>query len=1161
MTSKEGYLTMNVSHSIMNNSYQLMHKPGHLDYQNLILRFQRVVQRAVPSDATVIVVSKGDVELLKLDGRQAWHFPQREDGVYAGYYPPNSAAAIAHLEALRAKGGEFLVFPQTSFWWLEHYGEFKQHLESQYRVLVREKNTCLIFALFEPGARKQQSIVQSKAIAYQQFTQQIEESGKSLQHYVGEGLVDNLRMLFDFEYYSEQASTDFPSFDSALVDYIENGFTEGYNPHVLFDTNYYLSHYLKVKRSGVNPLVHFLTHSVSEGQNPNPYFDTEYYYSQGADLRKYRVNALIHYLNYAADGKSYHPNPLFYNGYYLSVNPDVKNAKWNPLVHYIKLGRQEGRFVSHIHKNIVDELLRSSKNSLLRGNWKNGTALLFPSSESRAGAQMILQIAEVLARDYHLDCQVILFKRQEFFTEFRNYAKVLVLEDFQIACDIFRPSALWLLIETLCSMKPLFAVCEMPEMLEILKVNRVPSYYLYSGSADLYPKKVLENIFHEADRVIFTSSTDFHTTAKKVGFYPTNVSLQPYGPLSSALSDTGRGRSREELIRNLGLNKEPFIVLGGDTIAPRDGFDLFLAVAKMLRKRRPDMDIAFVWAAKKQTKSLSLPHELPYLEEIGKSGLEEVVFHIDGQQSLEEYFSAVDTFFLSSRESTSSSLISEAISAGLPVISFEDSMNGSYTNCNGNFTVPYLDVDAVCERICALYDTYKENRIVIDKVNEEIPIESYVNSLMKLAKRNFHLSADIFSLSENRAPKITRKIVIPCCDWGVSGVNSSLEALGKELIHLGWDVQIVFTRDHSVVIETAGDEAYLPQIPYRYLEPVRSGIEGMWEGLISYLENNAPCIMFMSYDFVANSIAPALTNKVGVVAWVQADDGDYYEQAYRLGRYCNAVVCVSEWLKIKVAELNPLIGDKAQVIYNTSVREEEIVGKKPVTSEKMRLIYTGRLVQYQKRILDFIELAHSLDNLGISYQLTLIGEFSPRENIRELFEIKAKDHLEDGRISLSGRMTREQILEALSDHNIFVLLSDFEGLPLALVEAMARGCIPVVAEVESGISEVIKNGENGLIVSGRDYDKWAELLANLWRNRKKLLQMSQKARRTVREQFTVEQAAKQFAELFRRIAEEISSEEYKRPPCLNWGEKRSLTGDVLPPPSMYRPSFKLPGIR
>src|SRR5438034_539208 len=80
-------------------------------------------------DEAIIVVSKGDDELLKLGGCCAWHFPQCEDGVYAGFYPVDSAAAIAHLEELRAKGAGFLLFPATSLWWLDHYVAFRWHLE------------------------------------------------------------------------------------------------------------------------------------------------------------------------------------------------------------------------------------------------------------------------------------------------------------------------------------------------------------------------------------------------------------------------------------------------------------------------------------------------------------------------------------------------------------------------------------------------------------------------------------------------------------------------------------------------------------------------------------------------------------------------------------------------------------------------------------------------------------------------------------------------------------------------------------------------------------------------------------------------------------------------------------------------------------------------
>jgi GT2 family glycosyltransferase len=98
-------------------------------YRDLIERIRAVVDRDLPPDATVLVVSNGDDELLKLGAnRRGWHFPQMEDGTYAGHHPGDSAEAIAHLEALQAKGGEFLLIPETSLWWLEHYDGLEQLL-------------------------------------------------------------------------------------------------------------------------------------------------------------------------------------------------------------------------------------------------------------------------------------------------------------------------------------------------------------------------------------------------------------------------------------------------------------------------------------------------------------------------------------------------------------------------------------------------------------------------------------------------------------------------------------------------------------------------------------------------------------------------------------------------------------------------------------------------------------------------------------------------------------------------------------------------------------------------------------------------------------------------------------------------------------------------
>ncbi|HEU5104700.1 MAG TPA: glycosyltransferase family 2 protein [Solirubrobacterales bacterium] len=121
--------------------------PGpRLGYGHLVEGVRDAVERSVPAGAEVLVVSRGDRELVRLDGRSASHFPQDEGGGYAGHHPADSDAAIAELERLREAGAQFLVIPPTSAWWLDHYRELGEHL-ALYKHL--EAGPCQVFDLRE----------------------------------------------------------------------------------------------------------------------------------------------------------------------------------------------------------------------------------------------------------------------------------------------------------------------------------------------------------------------------------------------------------------------------------------------------------------------------------------------------------------------------------------------------------------------------------------------------------------------------------------------------------------------------------------------------------------------------------------------------------------------------------------------------------------------------------------------------------------------------------------------------------------------------------------------------------------------------------------------------------------------------------------------------
>src|SRR5207302_403595 len=85
-------------------------------------------------------------DVAGFEGRDGWHFPQAAGGVYAGHYPVDSAAAVEHLEGLRARGAGYLVFPNTAFWWLVYYEGFLRHLDARYRRAHADER-CVVYDL------------------------------------------------------------------------------------------------------------------------------------------------------------------------------------------------------------------------------------------------------------------------------------------------------------------------------------------------------------------------------------------------------------------------------------------------------------------------------------------------------------------------------------------------------------------------------------------------------------------------------------------------------------------------------------------------------------------------------------------------------------------------------------------------------------------------------------------------------------------------------------------------------------------------------------------------------------------------------------------------------------------------------------------------------
>jgi len=122
----------------------------------------------------------------------------------------------------------------------------------------------------------------------------------------------------------------------------------------------------------------------------------------------------------------------------------------------------------------------------------------------------------------------------------------------------------------------------------------------------------------------------------------------------------------------------------------------------------------------------------------------------------------------------------------------------------------------------------------------------------------------------------------------------------------------------------------------------------------------------------------------------------------------------------------------------------------------LRLIYTGRLEHRQKRILALPALSRELTRLGIDHALTIVGDGPARAELAAAIG-------GDARVRLIPPVGPDEVQHLLDAHDLFILPSRYEGLSVAMLEAMARGCVPVVTRTDSGASQVIGHGVNGLI--------------------------------------------------------------------------------------------------
>ncbi|HPU84427.1 MAG TPA: glycosyltransferase [Candidatus Latescibacteria bacterium] len=137
---------------------------------------------------------------------------------------------------------------------------------------------------------------------------------------------------------------------------------------------------------------------------------------------------------------------------------------------------------------------------------------------------------------------------------------------------------------------------------------------------------------------------------------------------------------------------------------------------------------------------------------------------------------------------------------------------------------------------------------------------------------------------------------------------------------------------------------------------------------------------------------------------------------------------------------------------------------------------------------------------------------------------RLRSHLEGVRSRLGldtaatflGSVTRKDIPGLLNTFDVFVLSSDWEGLPLALLEAAASG-LPVVATDVGGVHEIVQNGKNGWLVEPGNVEQLARRIGALLSDVEMRERFGRQARAFVETEFDITRLARETAALYREV--------------------------------------------
>lgn len=283
-------------------------------------------------------------------------------------------------------------------------------------------------------------------------------------------------------------------------------------------------------------------------------------------------------------------------------------------------------------------------------------------------------------------------------------------------------------------------------------------------------------------------------------------------------------------------------------------------------------------------------------------------------------------------------------------------------------------------------------------------------------------------------------------------------------------------------------------------------------------------ILTLNYSPYASASLPYVRRDIIRIPILHSLDPTEIQVGFANRAWSDRIVAVSESVAQSVKEVRP---GRRLALCPIGVPLPHIPPqqRQAVRGQPIRLVSAGRIVVPYKRMDRVPPIAKMLEYENVDYHWTVLGDGTYTHKLRRVLSHNGLAH----RFDFRGCVSHSTVANVFRNSDVFIMMSDSEGLPQALLEAMAQGVVPVVSRIRGSTTCVVEQRRSGYLCDPSDTAEFVHAVAELANDPLLRSEMAARAADAIARRFSLDA----FTDRFLGIIEEVRSGGILRPEPLS----------------------------